>query len=341
MSRRKFIAVLGGGAAVVAGDVPMVVWAQQVLARAPDELPRVILVSAGDGADPASRRSVVAFEQGLSAAGWSAGVNMRLDYRWLGADDLTKRAAAAAAEIAGLRPTVTVAVGAAVSLAMQRATSTIPIVFAVVSDPIAQGLVSQLAHPGGNITGFSLFEPGMGGKWLDLLKKMLPHTTRVAVMFNPVVSPVNELFLRTVNDAARSFDVEVTRAPVQDDTDIEAIVERLAGARNGALLVPSDAFTVFRSKMIVALATEYHLPAIYAYRRFVGDGGLVSYGVDLDEHMRSTASYVDRIIRGTKPGNLPVQQPTKYTLVINLNSAKLLGLEIPPNVLALADEVIE
>jgi putative tryptophan/tyrosine transport system substrate-binding protein len=142
--------------------------------------------------------------------------------------------------------------------------------------------------------------PGMGGKWLDLLKKMLPHTTRVAVMFNPVVSPVNELFLRTVNDAARSFDVEVTRAPVQDDTDIEAIVERLAGARNGALLVPSDAFTVFRSKMIVALATEYHLPAIYAYRRFVGDGGLVSYGVDLDEHMRSTASYVDRIIRGTK-----------------------------------------
>jgi putative ABC transport system substrate-binding protein len=340
MSRRKFIAILGG-AAVVAGDVPVVVWAQQVLARAPDELPRVVLVSAGDGADPALRSSVVAFEQGMRAAGWSAGVNMRLDYRWLGADNLVQRATEAAAELAGLKPTVIVAVGAAVALAMQRATSTIPIVFSVVSDPISQGLVSKLAHPGGNITGFSLFEPGMGGKWLDLLKKMLPHTTRVAVMFNPIVSPVNELFVRSVDDAARSFDVEVMRAPVHDDAEIGDAFEQLARAHHSALLVPSDAFTFTRSKMIVALAGKYRLPAIYAYRRFVDDGGLVGYGIDLDEHLRSTASYVDRIIKGAKPGDLPVQQPTKYTLVINVNSAKMLGLEIPPNVLALADEVIE
>jgi putative tryptophan/tyrosine transport system substrate-binding protein len=188
-----------------------------------------------------------------------------------------------------------------------------------VSDPIAQGLVSNLARPGGNITGFSIFEPGMGGKWLDLLKKIAPHTARVAVMFNPVISPVNELFQRSVEDAARSFDIEVTRAPVHDDREIEAVLEQFGLAQNSALLLPSDAFTAFRSKMIVALAGKYRLPAIYAYRRFVDDGGLVSYGIDLDEHLRSAASYVDRIIKGAKPGDLPVQQPTKYTLVINLN----------------------
>ena len=260
------------GAAALAGDVAMIVWPQQVLARAPDEMPRVILLSAGDETDPAVRTSVVAFEQGMRTAGWTAGVNMRLDYRWAGTDP--QRATAAAAEVAGLKPTVIVTVGAAVTLAMQRATSTIPIVFSVVSDPVAQGFVSNLAHPGGNITGFSLFEPGMGGKWLDLLKKMLPHTTRVAVMFNPVISPVNELFQRSVEEAARSFDVEVTRAPVHDDAEIVAIFEQLASAQNGALLVPSDAFTFSRSKMIVALAGKYRLPAIYAYRRFVDDGGL-------------------------------------------------------------------
>jgi putative tryptophan/tyrosine transport system substrate-binding protein len=248
------------GAAAVAGDVPVVVWAQQVLARAPDELPRVILVSAGDGADPASRTSVVAFEQGLSAAGWSAGGNMRLDYRWLGTDDLTKRAAAAAAEIARLRPTVTVAVGAAVSLAMQRATSTIPIVFAVVSDPIAQGLVSRLAHPGGNITGFSLFEPGMGGKWLDLLKKMLPRTTRVAVMFNPIVSPVNELFLRSVNEAARSFDVEVTRAPSRVSRPAEPVQAFALNSGGAPRVVPLNFGPDPRSSRSPAMPSFYSLP---------------------------------------------------------------------------------
>jgi putative tryptophan/tyrosine transport system substrate-binding protein len=340
MSRRKFIAVLGG-AAVVAGNVPMFVLAQQVLARAPDETPRVVLVTIGEESDPAVRSPLVAFEQGMQTAGWSAGVNMRLDYRWLGANNVAQRATDAAAEIVALKPTVVVAAGAAVARAMQQATSTIPIVFAVVSDPIAQGLVSNLAHPGGNITGFSLFETGMGGKWLDLLKKMLPHTMRVAVMFNPIISPVNELFQRSVEEAARSFNVEVTRAPVHDNAEIEAVFEQLAKGQHSALLVPSDGFTFTRSKMIVALAGKYRLPAIYAYRHFVDDGGLVGYGIDLNEHMRSAASYVDRIIKGARPGDLPIQQPTKYTLLINLKSAKTLGLEIPPNVLALADEVIE
>jgi putative tryptophan/tyrosine transport system substrate-binding protein len=313
--RRTFMTMLVG-AATLAGDV--IVWAaQQVPARAPDEQPRVMFLSVGEEGDPAIRNAVVAFEQWMRAAGWAAGVNIRLDYRWAGTDQ--QRATAAAAEIAALRPTVILTAGAAVTLAMQRATSTIPIVFSLVSDPIAQGLVSNLAHPGGNITGFSIFEPGMGGKWLDLLKKIAPHTARVAVMFNPVISPVNELFQRSVEDAARSFDIEVTRAPVHDDREIEAVLEQFGLAQNSALLLPSDAFTAFRSKMIVALAGKYRLPAIYAYRRFVDDGGLVSYGIDLDEHLRSAASYVDRIIKGAKPGDLPVQQPTKYTLVINLN----------------------
>ena len=337
--RRKFMVVMAGTAAL-AGDVAMMVLAQQALARAPDEMPRVVVLLVGEEADPAAPAFRAGFEQGMRAGGWTAGVNVRLDYRWAGTDR-PQRATAAAAEIAGLKPTVIVTVGAAVTLAMQRATSTIPIVFSLVSDPIAQGLVSNLAHPGGNITGFSIFEPGMGGKWLDLLKKMVPHTARVAVMFNPVISPVNELFQRSVEEAARSFDVEVTRAPVYDDGEIEAVLEQFAGAPNGALPVPSDAFTAFRSKMIVALAGKYRLPAIYAFRRFVDDGGLAGYGIDIDEQIRSAASYADRIIKGVKPGDLPVQQPTKYTLVINLNSAKMLGLEIPPNVLALADEVIE
>jgi putative tryptophan/tyrosine transport system substrate-binding protein len=340
MNRRKFIAVLGGAAAV-AGDVPVVVWAQQVLARALDEMPRVVLVAIGDQSDPAVRSGTVAFEQGMRAAGWSAGVNIRLDFRSLGASNIVQRATEVAAEIVALKPAVIVATAAVIAVAMQRATSTIPIVFAVVSDPIAQGLVSNLAHPGGNITGFSLFEIGMGGKWLDLLKKFLPNTTKVAVMFNPIVSPVNELFQRSVAEAAQSFNVEVTRALVHDEAEIEATFEQLARAQYDALLVPSDGFTFFHSKMIVALAGKYRLPAVYAYRRFVDDGGLVSYGIDVNEHMRSAASYVDRIIKGAKPGDLPIQQPTKYTLLINLKSAKMLGLEIPPNVLALADEVIE
>jgi putative tryptophan/tyrosine transport system substrate-binding protein len=299
------------------------------------------LVTIGEEADPAVRSPIVAFEQGMRTAGWSAAVNMRLDYRWLGASNIVQRATEVAAEIVALKPTVIVATGAAIAVAMQRATSTIPIVFAVVSDPIAQGLVSNLAHPGGNITGFSLFETGMGGKWLDLLKKLLPNTTKVAVMFNPIVSPVNELFQRSVAEAGQSFNVEVTRAPVHDEAEIETAFEQLARAQYAALLVPSDGFTFTRSKMIVALAGKYRLPAIYAYRRFVDDGGLVSYGIDLNEHMRSAASYVDRIIKGAKPSDLPIQQPTKYTLLINLKSAKTLGLEIPPNVLALADEVID
>jgi putative ABC transport system substrate-binding protein len=338
IGRRQFISALGGAAAL-AGEAVMIVSPKRVFAQATGKIPRIAMLLVGDEADPESRAFVAAFEQGMRAAGWITGVNVRLDYRWAGTD--AQYATAAAAEVASWNPTVIAAVGSPAAVAMHRATATIPIVFAAVSDPVGQGLVSSLAHPGGNITGFSYFEPGIGGKWLGLLKQIVPHTTRVAVMFNPTAASYNELVQHSIEDAARSFNVEVVRAPVHDDGEIEAVFERLAGAPSSALLVPSDAFTWARSSMITALATKNRLPAIYAFRRFVTDGGLVDYGVDPYELTRSAASYVDRIIKGDKPSDLPVQQPTKYTLVINLKTAKALGLEIPPNVLALADELIE
>ena len=338
IGRRQLISVLGGAAAL-AGEAAMILQPTRVFAQSSGEIPRIALMSVGEETDPEFRKFVTAFEQGMRAAGWIIGVNVRLDYRWVGADP--KRTTAAAAEINGWKPTVIVALGSPPAVALHRVTATIPIVFAGVSDPVGQGLVSNLAHPGGNITGFSNIEPGLGGKWLELLKKIVPDTTRVAVMFNPASSPYNELFERSVKDAASSLNVEVMQGRVHDDGEIERVFDQLAGASKSGLIVPSDIFTFSRSSTIVALATKHRLPAIYALRRFAVDGGLVAYGVDLADQIHSAASYVDRIIKGANPGDLPIQQPAKYTLVINLKTARALGLEIPHNVLALADEVIE
>ena len=331
MRRREFIALLGSTAIAVrpTGAFP------QTTGKMPKVA--VLLVSTAD--DPESVTLISAFEQGMHVAGWAKDVNVHLDYRWGGTDP--QRAASAAAEVAALKPDVVVAIGSPVVLAMQRVSATIPIVFAVVSDPVGQGVVSTLAHPGGNLTGFSNLEPGIGGKWLQLLKELTPNSARVAVMFNPATSPYNELFQRSVEDAARSFHVAVERAPVRDDSDIAGAFERLAKSPDVGLLVPSDAFTYFRSDAIVALAAKYRLPAIYAFRRFITEGGLVSYGVDAFDQVRLSASYVDRILKGAKPGDLPVQMPTKYTLIINLKTAKALDLTLPPTLVALADEVIE
>jgi len=331
MRRREFIALLGGAAAVARP--------QMVFAQTTGKMPKVAVLLVSNADDPESVPLVSAFEQGMRAAGWTKDVTVHLDYRWGGTDP--GHAASAATEVAALKPDVVVAVGSPVVVAMQRVTATIPIVFAIVSDPVGQGVVASLAHPGGNLTGFSNLEPGIGGKWLDLLKEIAPNAARIAVMFNPATSPYNELFQRSVEDAARSFDVEVTRTSVHDDAEVAAVFERLAGQPNAALLVPSDAFTYFRSATIVALAAKHRLPAIYAFRRFTVDGGLVSYGVDAFDQVRLSASYVDRILKGAKPRDLPVQTPTKYTLIINLKAAKALSLNVPPSLLATADEVIE
>jgi putative ABC transport system substrate-binding protein len=331
MKRRKFIGLLGSAAIVVKPT--------RVFPQTTGKLRKVavLLVSTADDAE--SGTLVSAFEQGMRAAGWTKDVNVHLDYRWGGTDP--QHAASAAAEVAALKPDVVVAIGSPVVVAMQRLTATIPIVFAIVSDPVGQGVVTTLAHPGGNLTGFSNLEPGIGGRWLQLLKELAPNSSRIVVMFNPATSPYNELFLRSVEDAVSSFHVEVARAPVMDDRDIAAAFERLASSPDVGLLVPSDAFTYFRSGAIVALAAKYQLPAIYAFRRFVTEGGLVSYGVDAFDQVRSSASYVDLILKGAKPHDLPVQMPTKYTLIINLKTAKALNLTVPPTLLALADETIE
>jgi putative tryptophan/tyrosine transport system substrate-binding protein len=344
IGRRELIAALGGAAvwplaAALVGGADTLLSPKRASAQTTSSNPRIAILQTAGQASPEGHEFAEAFEEGMRTAGWIKDVNVQLDYWW--ADNVPQRATAAAAEIAASKPAVIVCVGSPVVGPLHRATSTIPIVFALISDPVGQGLVPSLAHPEGNITGFSNFEPEMGGKWLQLLKEMVPHTTRVAVMFNPPISPYNERFERSIEDAASSLNVKVTRAPVQVDGEIEAVFDQLAGASNAAVLVPSDAFTFARSAMIVALAAKTRLPAIYAYRRFVRDGGLISYGPDPVHQVRSTASYVDRILKGTKPGDLPVQAPTKYELVINLKTAKALGLTIPPTVLALANEVIE
>ena len=328
--RRDVIALLGG--AIVARS-------KRVHAETGGRMPKVAVLIVGSADDPKSAAYVSAFEQGMRAAGWSKDVNVRFDYRWGGTDP--QHVASAATDVAALKPDLVVAMGSPVVVAMQRVTTTIPIVFAVVSDPVGQGLVPNLAHPGGNVTGFSNLEPGIGGKWLELLKEIAPGVTKVAVMFNPATSPYNELFERSVEDGARTFGVQVSRVPVHDDAEIAAVFERLAGQPDAGLLVPSDAFTYFRSATIVALAAKHRLPAIYPFHRFATEGGLVAYGVDVFEQMRATASYVDRILKGAKPGDLPVQMPIKYTLIINLKTAKALGLSVPVGLLATADEVIE
>ena len=327
MNRRGFIAGLGSAAVIVC---PRIVFAQKI-----GEMPKIAMVrvAPGDGQD------IAMFDQGMRAAGWTKDINVRLDY-YVGSDD-TQLASSVVTEVLSSNPTIIVTIASPNTLAAHRLTSTIPIVFAVVSYPIDQGIVPNLARPGGNVTGFSYFDGGIGGKWLQLLLEMTPQRTRFVSMYNPTVGPIGDLFQRSIDDAARSLNVEVTRALVYTDSDIEAVFERIAGARDIALLVPSNAFTYIRSSMIAVLAAKYHIPAMYPARRFVEEGGLVAYGPDLYHQIYEAASYVDRILKGAKPGDLPVQQPTKYPLVINLRAAKALGLNIPPSLLARADEVIE
>jgi putative tryptophan/tyrosine transport system substrate-binding protein len=331
MRRREFIAIVGT-AAIVGRS-------RNAFAEPTGRMPKVTVLFTGSADDPESPMIISAFEQGMRAAGWIKDVNVRLDYRSGGIDP--QHAASSAAEVGASKPDVVVAIGSPSVVAMERVTTTIPIVFAVVSDPVGQGLVPNLTHPGGNITGFSNLEPGLGGKWLELLKEIAPGVTNVAVMFNPATSPYNELFERSVEDGARTFGVQVSRAPVHDDPEMAAAFERLAGQPDVGLLVPSDAFTYFRSATVVALAAKHQLPAIYPYRRFAEEGGLAAYGVDIFEQQRAAASYVDRILKGARPGDLPVQMPTKYTLIINMKTAKALDLKVPSGLLAAADDIIE
>jgi putative ABC transport system substrate-binding protein len=331
MRRREFITLLGGAAIL-----PTSVYSQQT-----DKLRRVGMLLAYAESDSETQAHLAAFRERLQRLGWMLGRNVEIDYRWTGGD--AARIQDLAGQLVALHPDVLVGRATPVAAALQQETRTIPIVFVNVSDPVGDGLVQSIPRPGGNTTGFTSVEASLGGKWLGLLKEIVPGVARIAVMFNPKTAGGGggAYYLRLVKDAAGSIGVEAVGTPVQDDREIEQAITGFAREPNGVLVVLPDITTTVHREQIIRLADRYRLPAMYPYRYYVKEGGLVSYGVDLAEMYRETASYVDRILRGARPEDLPVQQPTRFELLINLKTAKALGLEVPPTLLARADEVIE
>lgn len=329
MQRRDFLGVLGGAA----------VWPFAARAQQPERIRRIGVLMNGVADRPEGPNYLPSFLQALRKLGWMDGQNVHIEYRWNAGD--VERARIYAAELVALTPDVILSASTTNLTALQKSTRTIPIVFVQVSDPVAQGFVPNLAHPGGNLTGFAAFEPSIGGKWLDLLKQFSPGIVRVAVIFNPDTSPQSKLFMRSIETVAPSFGVEAIETPVHETADIEAAIDQFSRQPNGGLIFPSDSFTGIRSEGIVKLATHYRLPSIYAFASFVTSGGLMFYAPDYVDQFRQAAFYVDRILKGGKPGDLPVQEPTKYSLVISAKAAKALNIEIPLSLLMRADEVIE
>jgi putative ABC transport system substrate-binding protein len=331
MKRREFIALLGGAAAA---------WPLAARAQRPERtMRRVGVLMAIAAGDPEARLRVAAFEQGLRDLGWLDGRNIRIDYRWAPDDPELLRSEAAA--LTAVAPDVILATSTPVLAALRQATSTLPILFVQVTDPVGGGFVPNLARPGGNITGFTSFEFTIGGKWLQTLKEVAPAVTRVATVFNPRTAPYAEAFLRPIEAAAWTFAVAAIAAPATDASAIEAAVTAFARTPGGGLIVLPDVSTVNHRDLIIALAARHRLPAIYPYRFYAVSGGLLSYGSDMADVFRRTAGYIDRILKGEKPADLPVQAPTKFETVVNLKTAKALGLDTSPMLLARADEVIE
>jgi putative ABC transport system substrate-binding protein len=289
--------------------------------------------------DPDAQRDLQNFRKGLWELGWAAGSNILIEYRYASADPAQMQTYAA--ELVGLPAEVVLASGSFAVAALRRETHTIPIVFVRVADPVSQGFVASLAHPGANVTGFSSLEYEMSGKWLALLKGIAPHLARVALMFNPVTAPYGPGFLRSFETAAASFAVKPIGAPIHDPTEIEGTMSALGSGADGGLIVLPDAFTDVHREQIIALAARHRVPSIYGYRYFTAAGGLISYGPNSADMFRRAAAYVDRILKGEKPADLPVQRPTASELAVNLKTAKALGLDVPANLLALVDELIE
>jgi putative tryptophan/tyrosine transport system substrate-binding protein len=326
--RREFITLLGGAAAA---------WPLAARSQQPERMRRIGVLMNFTSDDPQSQDRLAAFVQGLQELGWTVGRNLQIDYRW-GAGNV-ERYRTFAAELVALTPDVLVTVGAPAVEALQRATRTVPIVFATVTDPVGGGLVANLARPGGNTTGFTLSEYGLSGKWLELLKEIAPRVTRAAVLRDPVAVGIAQF--AAIQAVAPSLQMELSPVDVRDPSEIERAVTAFADRPNGGLIATASAPTAIHRELIIALATRHKLPAVYPFRYYVTAGGLISYGPDSVDQFRLAAGYVDRILRGEKPGDLPVQAPTKYDLVINLKTAKALGLDVPASVLARADEVIE
>jgi putative ABC transport system substrate-binding protein len=328
--RREFIAGLGGAV----GAWPLAARAQQG-----ERMRRVAVLAVlqtQEGLFVKARIS--AFTQALAGLGWTDGRNMRMDLRERGGD--INRIRALAQELVGLQPDVIVTLGATATVAVQRETRTIPIVFGTTGDPVATGLVARLDRPGGNITGFGGSEPSLAGKWLELLSEIAPGLKRAAILFNPDLLPVST-YMPSLETAARSLKVALTPAPVHSDAEIETAITALGREPGGGLVVMADAFMAVHRAAIISAAARNNVPAVGSVSAFARVGGLLSYGVDVVDPFRRAASYVDRILRGAKPADLPVQLPTKFEMAVNLKTAKALGLTVPQSILLRADEVIE
>jgi ABC-type uncharacterized transport system substrate-binding protein len=328
--RRDFIKVIAGSATV---------WPLAVRAQQPERMRRIGVLMGYPENDLEGPAFFAAFRQGLQKLGWIEGRNIRLDTRWAAPADAEARQRFAK-ELVALQPDVILSAVTPTTAALLQHTRTIPIVFATVSDPVGSGFVAGLAQPGGNVTGFQSMVGSLGSKWLELLKEIAPSVTRVAMLFNPAVAPYAEAFLNPFKAAAASFAVEPIAAPVQDASTLESVIAAQARAPNGGLIVMPDTFTDVHRAEIISLAARFGLPAIYPRRPFTELGGLLSYGIDQVDSYRRAAAYVDRILKGEKPSELPVQAPVKFELVINLKTAKSLGLNIPV-ALQRADELIE
>jgi putative ABC transport system substrate-binding protein len=291
-----------------------------------------------DESDPVAKPRLSAFTQALADLGWTDGRNVRIDLRWAGGDN--NRMRALARELVGLEPDIIFTNATPTTAALRRETRTIPIIFVGLFDPVASGIVPRFDRPSGNITGFAFYEATLGGKWLELLSEIAPGLKRAVIMFNPDLAPVSS-FMPSFETAARTLKVAPIMAPVHDDVEIETAIIALGREPGGGLVVVPDGFVITNRAPIILAAARNNVPAVYAQSEFVKDGGLLSYGVDLVDIWRRAASYVDRILRGEKPGDLPVQLPTKYETVLNLKTAKALGLAVSPSILLRADEVIE
>jgi putative ABC transport system substrate-binding protein len=329
MRRRDFISLLGGAAT----------WPLAARAQQAERVRRIGVLVAAREDDATVQRRVDLLRQGMRELGWTEGRNIKVDYRWVGGD--AARAKNNAAELVSQKPDVIIANSTLSLAAVRNETSTIPIVFVVVGDPIGQGFVSSFAHPGGNITGFTSFEFATGAKWLELIKEIAPELGRIAFIFNPEAGPYAEKFVQSIEPLAHSLGIRLMVTSTLDVAEIDHALVGVLGEPKGGLIVSPDAFTVTNRGLIISLAARYRLPAIYPFRYFAADGGLLSYGHDIDEPFRRAPSYVDKILRGASPADLPIQQPTKFELVINLKTAKSLGLTIPPQLLDRADELIE
>jgi putative ABC transport system substrate-binding protein len=330
VTRRDFIALLGGAA---------VAWPVAARAQQPEQMRRIDVLMAYAESDPEGQALVAAFREGLQKLGWTESRNIRIDTRWAAADvELMQRFAR---EIVELRPDLVLTQNTPTTAAMLQQTRSIPIIFATGSDPVGSGFVASFARPGGNVTGFIDMEASLAGKWLGLLKEIAPRVARVAFLFNPATAPFAEFYLNPFKAAAPSFAVEAIVAPVHDTSSLESVIAAQAGEPSSGLIVMPETFLNVHRAEVTSLAARYRLPTVYPWRFYTKLGGLLSYGIDLPDNYRRAAINADRILKGAKPNELPVQAPVKLVLVINLKTARALGLTVPDKLLVAADEVVE